>query len=176
MDTPYFEPAASWKSARTRLSFQPLVPSYTGGRDLQLLRVHVRDHKRRILPVAKRTLEAHYGDFTLSQSQTGADAARQWELARVGWAAQVSSHPVRVYELGPEPPPDDIDGRTPAVVSWADGDLHMLVVSDTLQADELLRIAASIYHSERSGRVVRESSWMSRTTAGRRLDCLTGPA
>jgi hypothetical protein len=142
---PYFETVTSWRSARGYLSFAPLVPSYTGGKDLQLLRVHVRDHKRRILPIQRRSLEAHYGDFSLSQSQAGAEAARQWRLARDSRPAQVGGHPALVYELGPEPPPDDIDGRSSAVVSWAHDNLHMLIVSDRLQADELLRIAASIY-------------------------------
>jgi hypothetical protein len=142
---PYFETVASWKSARASLSFEPLVPSYTGGRDLQALRVHVRDHKQRVVPIERRTLEAHYGGFSLSQSQTGAEAARQWKLARDSRSAQVGGHPALTYELGPVPPPDDIDGRSPAVVTWADGDLHMLIASDSLQADELLRIAVSIY-------------------------------
>ena len=36
-------------------------------------------------------------------------------------------HTARIYELGPEPGPDDIDGRTPAVVTWHDADLFFLV-------------------------------------------------
>lgn len=148
----YFETVASWKAARKTVSFEPLVPSFTGGRDLQLLRVFVRDHKQRILPIQRRTLEACYGDFTLSQSQTGAEAARQWRLARDSRPTQVGGHPGSTYELGPEPPPDDIDGRSPAVVTWADGDLHMLIASDRLAADELLRIAASIYRKRSPAR------------------------
>jgi hypothetical protein len=82
---------------------------------------------------------------------TGADSAStETGAGRLAGSSQQPSG--ASLRAGARASPDDIDGRTPAVVSWADGDLHVLVVSDTLQADELLRIAASIYYSKRSGR------------------------
>ena len=51
----------------------------------------------------------------------------------------------RVYDLGPEPPPGDIDGRSPAVVTWHDRDQFHLVASSTLPSEELIRIAESLY-------------------------------
>ena len=144
-DNPHFATVATWKAGAAILTFQPRVPTATGGRSLQSLRVYVRDHKLRPVAMQHRTLEAHYGDFALSQSRPGAETARNWRLARDGRPIQIGGHPGYVYELGPEPPPDDIDGRSSAVVTWADGDLHLLVTSDRLEASELLRIGASIY-------------------------------
>jgi hypothetical protein len=57
----------------------------------------------------------------------------------------VDGRPARVYELGPEPPLDDIDGRAPAVVAWADGELFCLIASDAMSSGELVRIAISLY-------------------------------
>jgi hypothetical protein len=50
----------------------------------------------------------------------------------------------RKYELGPEPgpEPDDIDGRSPAVV-WHEGEMHYLVASHEVLVVELVRIARS---------------------------------
>lgn len=62
--------------------------------------------------------------------------------ARTAW---VGGHEGRTYELGPEPPPGDIDGRSPAVVTWAEGDLFFLIASDRLPAARLLDIAAGMY-------------------------------
>jgi hypothetical protein len=50
-----------------------------------------------------------------------------------------------VYELGPEPPPDDIDGRSPSVVAWHDGEMFYLLASIEMAADVLVRIATSLY-------------------------------
>ena len=58
---PHFETAPSWKAARAMLTFRPLAPQDTGGLHLQSIQIHVRDHKLRELPIADRTLEAHYG-------------------------------------------------------------------------------------------------------------------
>ena len=59
------------------LAFQPLEPAYTAGRRLRSLRIHVRDHKLRELPIHDRTLEADYGPFVLSQARRGVDEARR---------------------------------------------------------------------------------------------------
>jgi hypothetical protein len=146
---PHFETAASWKAARQMLVFDPLTPGYTAGLKLQSIRIHVRDHKLRELPVSDRTLEAHYGGFVLSEAWKGAAEARRLALdVRYGPNArsmQVAGHAARVYELGPEPPPDDIDGRSPSVVAWHDAEMFYLVASDAMPSDELLRVAASLY-------------------------------
>jgi len=60
---PHFEAASSWKSARAMLNFDPVEPKYTAGMPLKSIRIHVRDHKRRELAIADRTIEAHYGSF-----------------------------------------------------------------------------------------------------------------
>ena len=57
----------------------------------------------------------------------------------------VSGHEGRIYDLGPLPPPDDIDPRPPAVVVWHDGDMFYMVASDQLESDVLLRVAESLY-------------------------------
>lgn len=49
------------------------------------------------------------------------------------------------YELGPEPDQDDVDPRQPAVVTWADGPLFLLLASDTKASADLLEIVASLY-------------------------------
>ena len=146
---PHFETACSWKAARRALAFRPLQPGHTAGCRLQSLRIHVRDHKLRSLPVSDRTLEAHYGDFVLSQARRGAGEARRLALevsyGRAGQAAEIAGRAAKIYELGPEPEPDDIDGRSPAVVVWADGELFCLVASSTMLVQELVKIAKSLY-------------------------------
>jgi hypothetical protein len=151
---PHFETALSWKAARAMLTFQPIEPGYTAGFRLQSIRIHVRDHKRRTVPRVDRTLEAHYGGFVLSEARKGgiAEARRLALVVRYGSAGQdalIAGRAARVYELGPEPPADDIDGRAPAVVVWHDGELLCLVASDTMRSDRLVRIAASLYRPRR---------------------------
>jgi hypothetical protein len=149
---PHFETARSWKAARAMLTFQPLEPGYTAGLDLEFLRIHVRDHKMRVVRTDDRTLEAHYGGFVLSQVRKGAEEARKWVMSvtygRVTKESDVAGRPAKVCEVGPEPPPDDIDGRTPAVVTWADKELFFLVASDTMPAAELICVAVSLYGSQ----------------------------
>jgi hypothetical protein len=131
------------------LTFEPIRPAETLGRALEGLRVHVRDHRQRDLPVGVRTLEAHYGTFVVSQARRpGGDAARLALEVSYGAApreARVLGRPGRVYELGPEPPPDDVDGRSPAVVVWHEDDLCLLVASGELPVEDLLRVAASMH-------------------------------
>ena len=62
-----------------------------------------------------------------------------------------------MYELGPEPPPDDIDGRSPSVVTWQDGDMFYLVASSTLSSDDLVRVAVSLSEAQAVWRPVRET-------------------
>ncbi len=50
-----------------------------------------------------------------------------------------------MYELGPEPPPDDIDGRNPSVVTWQDAEMFYLIASGEMSSDKLLKIAISLY-------------------------------
>lgn len=149
MTNPHFETAPSWKAARSMLAFQPLEPQHTAGLRLQSIRIHVRDHKLRELSVDDRTLEAHYGRFVVSQARKGVTEAQRLALAvpygRAGRDAQIAGCAARVYELGPEPPPDDIDGRSPSVVTWHDAEMFYLIASDEMSSDELARIAISLY-------------------------------
>ena len=135
--------------------FQPLEPRHTAGLRLQSIRIHIKDHKLRELPIDKRTLEAHYGAFVLTQAQKGADEARRLALnvpygpsAREG---RIAGRAARLYELGPEPSPDDIDGRSPSVVTWHDGHMFFLIASSELSSDDLVRVAVSMYTSRKPG-------------------------
>jgi hypothetical protein len=149
MDTHHFATAASLDAARALLTFEPVEPRDTAGRARPALRVHVRDHRRREIPVADRTLEAHYGSFVFTQSRKGAGEARRLALTvRYGpepREAEILGRPARAYELGPEVPPDDVDGRSPAVVAWADGEMFYFLASGELPADDLIRIATSVH-------------------------------
>jgi hypothetical protein len=131
------------------LTFQPLEPRHTAGPRLRPLRIHVRDHKLRTLSVNDRTPEAHYGAFVLTQIRKGTDEARRLALdvryGNAGKEGQIAGHAARIYELGPEPSPDDIDGRSTAVLTWHDADLFLLIASDTMTSDQLVRIAGSLY-------------------------------
>ena len=146
---PYFETAASWRAAEGMLTFEPRQPRYTAGLRLQSIRIHVRDHKLRELAAGDRTLEAHYGRFVLSEARKGVDEARRLALAvrygPDGRDAQIAGCAARVYELGPEPAIDDIDGRLPSVVTWYDGEMFYLIASDQMSADDLIKIANSLY-------------------------------
>ena len=146
---PHFANAENWQAARAMLRFQPREPKETAGAGLQALRIHIRDHKSRDLPVDGRALEAHYGTFVLSQARRGRREAMRLAL-EVSYGLEsrptkVGPHLARAYELGPEPDPDDIDGRSPSVVTWSDGEIHYLVASDQLPMVTLQRIANSLY-------------------------------
>lgn len=147
-DNPHFETAASWDAARAMLTFTPRKPDRTAGHALQALRIHVRDHKMRDLPAADRTLEAHYGAFVFSQSRHSPEETRRLALGvsygRDPRGARILGRDARLYELGPEPEPGDIDGRSPAVVAWHDAEMFYLIASDTMGSDELFAIAISV--------------------------------
>jgi len=149
MSNPHFETAPNWKAARTMLTFRPIQPQYTAGCALQSIRIHVRDHKGRELSIADRTLEAHYGVFTVSQARRGHVEARRLALdvpyGQNGQDAEIAGCRACIYELGPETEPTDIDGRMPAVVVWHDGEMFYLIASGEMQSAELIRIAKSLY-------------------------------
>lgn len=148
----HFRVATSWDEASDMLRFVPVAPTYTAGLDLDSLSVHVRS-ARGELAVEDRSLEAHYGSVVVSQAWKGPAEARRWAIeVRYGPEPEpvtVADRPGMAYGLGPEVPPDDIDGRAPAVVAWHDGDLFYLVASDTVDVATLLDIAASMYPSSR---------------------------
>jgi hypothetical protein len=153
---PHFETARSWHAAWSMLAFRPLKPAYTAGCQLQALRIYVRDHKLRVLSVADRTLEAHYGEFVVSQARKGIDEARRLAL-QVSYGCdprdgQIAGRAARIYDMGPEPEPDDVDGRAPAVVTWPDGELFFLLASSTTRSDMLIKVALSLYDSGGKGR------------------------
>jgi hypothetical protein len=138
------------------LTFEPLKPTHTAGFQLQWLRIHVRDHKLRELPINDRTLEASYEGFVLTQARKGTAEARRWALEmRYGpvWRdVQIAGFAGRVFELGPEPEPDDIDGRSPAVVVWHDGEMLYFIASYEMSSDRLIPVATSLYKPARNSR------------------------
>ncbi len=58
---------------------------------------------------------------------------------------RIHGHDGRAFPLGPEVPPDDIDGRSAAVVTWHDGPMFHFVMSTQLPLDALTLVAASLY-------------------------------
>ena len=131
------------------LTFRPVQPKYTAGLELESIHIHVRDHRQQDLAIADRTCEAYYGDFVVSQSRRRPDEARRLAL-ELSYGpnpivATIFGRDARVYELGPDPGPDDIDGRSPAVVTWYDADMFFLIASSALEVAELQKIAMSLY-------------------------------
>ena len=148
-DNPHFQSVSSWKDARQLLSFKPLEPKTLAGRRLRSLSIHVRDPKGRELPVADRSLEAHYDDLVFTQAWKTIDEARRLVLdvsyGSDGRCCEVAGRTGRVYELGPIPPADDIDPRSPSVVVWHDGEVFLLLASGELPSAALLSIAETLY-------------------------------
>jgi hypothetical protein len=148
---PHFESVKSLKAARALLAFRPVEPRDTAGQGVESIRIHVRDHKQRQLAIEDRTLEVHYGAFVLSQSRRGASDARRLALdvsyGQNAREVRIAGHSARVYELGPVPPPDDIDGRAPSVVAWHDEEMFYLIASGGMPSERLVQIARSMYPS-----------------------------
>lgn len=147
---PHFMTVDSWAEAAAQVTFAPRPPSHTAGHRLASIRIHMMDHRRRALPAEERSVEAHYGTFVVTQQRAASAAeARRLALERSygadSTATTVAGHEARAYELGPDPGPDDIDGRMPAVIAWADGDVFHLVASGELDVAQLAQIAQSIY-------------------------------
>jgi hypothetical protein len=146
---PRFLAPTTWEEATALLDFVPRRPADTRGFTLHGLRVHVRDHRRRDLPRHLRTFEAHYKGVAVCQSRPGASAARRRAMVvRYGpdvMPIRIRGHEGRAFPLGPDVPPDDIDGRSAAVVTWHDGPMFHFVMSTQLQVDELTLVAASVY-------------------------------
>lgn len=148
-DNPHFDSVEDWADAETRLGFTPLCPAS----EPTALRIHVRDHKlREVAP----TLEAHFDRFVLSQARRHpAEARRLAHGERYGLAPMeigIAGHDAMAYELGPAPAPDDIDPRSPAVVTWADDDLFVLLASDSMTVEELIEEARSLYSAGHDAR------------------------
>jgi hypothetical protein len=103
----------------------------------------------RELSVGDRTLEAHYGAFVFSQARRSAVDARRLALdvsyGLNGQELKIAGLQGRVYELGPEPEPDDLDGRSPSVVVWHAEEMFYFLASAGMPAGKLMRIAASLY-------------------------------
>lgn len=151
-DNPHFEKVPSIQAAGRLVSFAPLELNYTAGFGLESVSVHVRDHKNREVGIADRSVEAHYGAFGFAQSRHAAGEAQRLATSvsygLVGNPVEIGGCPGQIYELGPEPEDDDIDGRAPAVVTWHDGELFYLLASDQLTSAELRNIAGRVYHSK----------------------------
>ena len=150
----HFTGVSSWDAAHEMLTFQPFQPTFTASHELRSLRIYVRDHKMRELPIGERSLEVHFGRFVISQSRKGVEEARRLALdvsyGREPQEGAIAGHAARIYELGPEPEPGDIDGRPPSVATWHDGEMFFLIASGELPVADLIPIAASMY-DPRSG-------------------------
>lgn len=129
--------------------FEPLELESAAGHKLHSLQIHVRNHKLRQLSISDRTLEAYYGAFVFSQAWKGIKEAQRLALVVSygpgGHDENIAGRAARVYELGPETPPNDIDGRSPAVVTWHDSEMFYLLASDKMSSTELVRVARSLY-------------------------------
>jgi hypothetical protein len=145
----HFAAVSDWKAAQALLTFEPRQPTVPKDLEAARLRIYVRDHKMRELAVDERTLEAYYNGFVFTQSRKGVEEARRLALdvsyGREPREASIGGHAARAYELGPEPEPDDIDGRPPSVVTWHDGEMFFFLASAEMPVGELIPIAASIY-------------------------------
>jgi hypothetical protein len=146
----HFETAVDWAAAARLVDFEPRRPAFTAGFDLVSLAVHVMDHRKRRLSIGARSLEAHYGGFVVDQKRAASatEAKRRALSTPYGPAAKtvrVAGLEGRGYALGPEPDPDDIDGRSPAVIAWSDGAMFYLVASDQLDDAILVQVASSMY-------------------------------
>jgi hypothetical protein len=152
----HFASVPDLAAAGEMLTFKPLEPMFTAGLERQGLRIFIRDHKMRDVAVADRSLEAHYGRFVFSQSRKGVDEARRLALdvsyGREPREAIIAGHAARAYERGPEPEPDDPDGRMPSVVTWHDGEMFFLIASGEMPVEQLVPIAASIYDPRQDSR------------------------
>ena len=148
---PHFQTVGSPAEAAEVVGFRPRLPTYTAGYSLNSLRIWSRDHRMRDVPIGERVVEAHYGAFVVSQSKPGRHRARAAALSTsYGTTAReirVAGNEGRAYDLGPDVPEDDPDGRMPSVVAWCEGDYFYLVASGELEADELLPVAASLFGS-----------------------------
>ena len=150
---PHFLDCPSWSHSVSAMGFEPRIPVDTLGHPLQVLRVFVRDHRMREVAPSERMLEAHYGSFVVSQSRPGAKRARSLAMNTSYGASsvltQVAGLDAKAWELGPEPIPDDLDGRPPAVITWADGDRFYLIASDQRIVGDLIKVAESLYVGKR---------------------------
>lgn len=148
---PVFVACASWPESARLLTFVPRAPRDCDGDRVAALRVFVRDHRGRELPAARRTVEAHYATFVFSQSSdvTGpASRLLRGPITGDATAVTIQGRPGFLYPQGPEPSPDDPDGRRPALVVWEDNGVHLLLASDELTPTRLVLIAESIAPAE----------------------------
>lgn len=137
----HFLKVGSWAEAEEVLGFTPLRPRD----EPRAFRIHVKDHRMRDV---SPTLEVYCDGYVLSQAKR--DEAEANRLAAQVYGPEpigvlFARHEGVMYELGPEPEPDDVDARQPAVLTWADGALFFLIASDTRPAADLKDIAASLY-------------------------------
>lgn len=152
-DNPHFRRLSSLDEAAVLVGFTPRQPSESLGLQPESISVFVMDHRLREVPASRRTVECHYGEFVVSQQCSGEEEARRQAYdvlygpdPQLVW---INEKEARAYDLGPVPQPttwmaDDIDGRQPAVVVWADGPIFLLVASDKRHVSDLVRVARSM--------------------------------
>ncbi|MEZ5559522.1 MAG: hypothetical protein R3E86_13385 [Pseudomonadales bacterium] len=147
-DQAHFKAVASCRAARDLLTFEPVAPEMLGGCRRRSMYVFVLDHRQRHVAVPERSFEAHYDTFVLTQTRRSIEQARHPVLAvsygRDGADTRIGTLAARVYELGSVPPPDDIDGQSPSVVSWHDEGVCFLLASNELRSAQLLDVAREL--------------------------------
>jgi hypothetical protein len=139
----HFEFPTTWSEARDLVVFGPIQLATVTQSELVSLAVHIRDHKRRDLPITDRTLEAYYDDFTFSQRMcaTSKEAKRMAVEISYGPAprkAIVGGGEARVYEGELD---SDDDEALPPVVVWHADEMFYLLAGRTLDAQALLQLA-----------------------------------
>ncbi len=147
-NSPHFHRLETWADAEAFMGFRLRIPRHTLGAAVEVLQAFIRDHRMRDVPQRERSLEAHFGTFVLSQSCPGVRDAREAMATPYGSdprPVMIGGCEGRSYPLGPEPEGSDPDGRPPAVVAWADGPCFFLLASASLESEELMRVAESMY-------------------------------
>lgn len=131
-------------SAAEFVGFTPLAARITEAP--HLIRVHVRDHR---MVEVEPTLEVYFDRFVMSESERGDIHARRLayeeSYGRSRLDIEIHGFPAVSYELGPEPPADDPDPRSPAVVVWADRGRFVMLASEETRSSYLIDVAVGLY-------------------------------
>ena len=145
---PHWAKPSDWEAAARWFGARPARPRDARGRAVQAFRVRLRDHRDRLLPVARRDLEVHFDDFVFTQVSVGAEEARrralEWSYGPEPTEMRIGPHEGRGYERQPDPPDDDPDPPLPTVVTWAVAERHFLLASSTLSVAELIEVAHAV--------------------------------
>ena len=107
---------------------------HNGGLEFRTISETDYQFRTRIQDIHLNPGSVTHGGFIMSLMDSGMGTAAHRVLGKNARAA-----------TGPEPAPDDVDPRPPAVVTWADDGLFVLLASDSMTAIELIEEARSLY-------------------------------